>query len=342
MVTAPSASILLIKVIEPRYFNLVLKVLNDQTVAIECELIVIVEDEASWREVDQHLVSNLGSVRPLIVGPIDNNDMAILAGILAANTGIVIYAEDHAYYTPDWIEGLIEAHQQGWTAVCTRMFNANPSTFWSWVNFISSFGPWAEGEHYGPVSNISRHNVSYLRQELLKYGEDELASLFPRGGRLHKQLQEDGASFYLSQKGSVTHINTSLMVNTILLRIKGGQLKAARHANRNGWSYAFRAILAAVTPVLPLIRFLRRYDSVFNNRRFEERHLKIVSAFMVGLHLEAIGNALGLLFGPANTEAFLAAHETGRFKELTQDDYDFLFGRDEPPLFRPSELEVRT
>jgi len=326
MSTAAKLSMLLVIRVTHAYIDVVLKSINNQTVADALELIILTENEDVWKKIDLSLVENVGSVRCLETGPIDVSETAILMIIRSLNTPYAAILEDHASYSPDWAEAVIEAHEKGnWDVVGARMINANPDTFWSWSNLIFSYGPWSYSNVFGEVPDLMRHNVSYRLNTLLKYDDAILKREFRRAGRFHKRLAADGATFYLTSRGYTTHINPSLASVSLNLRIKYGQLHAAMQTLRHQWKFPVRLLLVLGTPVLPLVRFFRRYPHVFGDGRFRYQSFKMLSAYILGLLLEAAGNALGYLFGKGNSEEWLANHESNLHAEVTPEDHKKLF-----------------
>lgn len=293
--------------------------LRRQTIAKNIELVVVAPDSAS---VSDRLaaLSDFHSIRIVAAGPIDNVDHAAAPGLLAAAAEIVASIEDHAFPDSDWAERLLAGWADpGCVAVGSTVFNANPRSALSWTNILIAYGQWRPGTPDGQIDWIASHNTSYRRAALVPFGNN-LAPLMGREGLLLKELRARGGHFRFASKARVAHVNPSTLTATAALRFDAGRLYGARRAAEENWPVWKRFFYAALSPLIPFIRYRRMRLELFSDADPAVSERKYGWALFVGLIFDAAGQAAGYLADAGGAPRRLAVFEMDRLQHLTKHD----------------------
>ncbi len=316
---APSLSVIVVAIKDYRSVSRTIESLRCQTIADNIELIVVAPDRASV--VDRLAdVQGFHSVTILPIGPITNVDHAAAPGLLAAASDIVASIEDHAFPDPDWAERLLEAWANPeCSAVGSLVYNANPRSALSWTNILIAYGQWRHDTPDGEIGWIASHNTSYRREALVPLGNN-LAPLMGREGLVLKELLSRGGRLHFASAAKVSHINPSTLRSTAVLRFDAGRLYGARRATEALWPVWKRAIYAAMSPLIPLVRYHRMRTELFTDADPAVTEAKYGWAVLVGLIFDAAGQAAGYLYGAGNAPQRLAVFEMDRLSHLTAYD----------------------
>jgi hypothetical protein len=214
------------------------------------------------------------------------------AGVVAAESAVVAFVEDHCFPTPGWANALIEAHRDGWAAVGPVILNANPSFTMSWANLLIEYGVWLHPREGGAASHLPGHNSSYKRDVLLAYG-DRLAAMLEAESVLHWDLGARGFRLAIEPRARSRHQNFARFWPSLELRFESGRHFASSRAM--SWPLSRRLIFAAGSPVLPFLRSWRLRSSL---RRHTNRRRPLVAPFVfVLLAVDAIGEFAGYAVG---------------------------------------------
>lgn len=291
--------------------------LRAQTVRPRLELILVGPSGDGLAEHEARELDGFFSVQQLAVGPIDNVDRAAARGIARAAAPIVALVEDHAFPDAGWAEALIDAHRGPWAAVGSVVLNANPESPLSWTNLILAYGFWTEPVTGGETAHVSRHNISFKREVLAEFG-DGLEALMGRDGGLLQRLQQRGHRFYLEPAARIYHANPSLLASTVELRFNGGRLYGATRARTENWSATRRLLYVAGSPLIPVMRGRPLFRKVLAARG--PKSAGLYPAFLMGLALDGLGQAVGYALGPGDTARRLADFEVDRLRHVTGRD----------------------
>jgi len=302
--------------------------LSRQTIRDRIEVVIIAPAVDSLSDMPDGALSAFWGSQVVPVGPIVNGDKQAAAALRVARAPVIGMLEDHAYVDPDWAESLVRAIADGWTAVCTRIENANPDTALSWGSYLIAYGAWFGPQPSRPVTQVSRHNVGLLQDAVLALDpglEDHLG----RDGNLLAELASRGGRFFATTGSIVQHVNASRFSSTFLLRYHGGRLSAWKRWKRGRWSPVRRLVYCLVSPVFPVLRYVRiRGDLKARDAwRLVPGHGR--RGLAVALVIDAMGQGLGFAFGTGrHTVEYLARFEYSRAEHLVRGDLAVL----EPPV----------
>ena len=288
-----------------------------QTVADRIELVVVAPDEESASGARDH--DAFAKVTIVPHGPIDNVDHAAAPGLLAGTGLVVSSIEDHAFPDPEWAERVLDGWDGDFDAIGTVVDNANPSSKLSWTNILIAYGQWRPGTPDGEIAWVPAHNVSYRREALQPFS-NRLPPLMGREGLLFREMMERGAKFRFVSKARVTHINPSTLKATAALRFDAGRLYGARRASEGGWAPWKRAAYAGLSPLIPLVRYKRMRQELFDGSQPNVTERRFGPALLLGLIFDGAGQAAGYLAGAGGSADRLATFEMDRIQHLNAGD----------------------
>ena len=239
-------------------------------------------------------------------------------GVAASRAPIVAFAEDHSFPEPDWAVALVEAFEgSDWSAVGPVVENGNPGSLVSWASMLLEYGPWMTAASGGEASHIPGHNSAYRREVLLSLG-DRLAPMIEAESVLHWQLARHGHRFAIDPRARTRHMNFSRLWPSIELRFHVGRQFGSRRVR--DWSRAKRALFAAGTPLIPVVRLVRVL-----NLPIAHEQPGIVLRSLPLLTLLVVAATLGELAGylsarPGRSTEYLTDIETDRQRFLNAAD----------------------
>lgn len=290
-----------------------------QSIRHRIELVIVATDEQAVADRTPADTDGFWGVEVIAAGPIDNVDHASAHGIHAARAPHVAIIEDHGYPQPGWAEAVLRAYDAGYDAVGAVMLNANPHRRLSWVNLLLAYGWWTDPDGGGPVEDVPGHNITY-RTEVLEASRDDLWRHLGRAGDLHDRLREQQRRFWLAPDAAVAHVNPSRLSSTAELRFNAGRLYGAQRADSEGWGTARRWLYALAAPLIVLVRLLRIQRDHLTAPVHTHLVPGIYPALLVGLALDAAGQAAGYVGGVGRSIDVLATFEMDRIQHLTARD----------------------
>jgi hypothetical protein len=234
-------------------------------------------------------------------------------GVRAASAPAVLLAETHSFPAPDSLERLIERHREPWAAVGQAICNGNPKTMRSWTNLFLDYGPWTDPAPGGPLRELPTHNSSFKRAELLACGE-RLPELLRYSEGINAVLRSRGGRLYLEPRARTFHVNVSRPASWVVERTAAGRAYAAARAA--GWPAWRRAVYAAGSPLIPLVRGRRVLRDIRRTGRSTELLPRILPALAVGLALSALGELTGYLLGPGRAPRLIGEMELRRMPHV--------------------------
>ena len=290
-----------------------------QDVSEAIERVVVAPSAEALADLGASETAAFGAVRTVLGGAVTDVDKAAARGVAQATAPVVALVEDHAYPCPGWARALLDAHEGPWDAVGSIVLNANPRTMLSWANLLLAYGEWSEPPATGETTWISRHNVSFKREVLARYGDGLEARLGRDGGLLH-DLRERGARFYLAPGARIEHANPSRLAPTVRLRFDAGRLFGATRAAREGWPGIKRLVYVLGGPLIPPLRFVRFRRDVLRPPRHAHVVPRVLPALALALLLDGAGQTLGYAAGAGRSAERLARFEIGRLRHLDRRD----------------------
>lgn len=235
---------------------------------------------------------------------------ARIAGIEAAQGGVVAFLEEHCRALPGWGDALLRAFAGGpWAGVGTRVENANPgqgvSDITGLLAYHHFYAPLASGE----VEFLPGHNASFRREVLLGY-RDRLPLLLRSDIVLHQRLRADGHRLFVAADAAFEHLNEV----TTASRGRGiglwYRLFADSRCEEFEWSLARRLAYILASPAVPVYYAWTVWNGL-RKRRPQYLRLFYREPWTVALSglVAARGMARGLLFGPGDAEARFSRFE---------------------------------
>jgi hypothetical protein len=289
--------------------------LRRQTIRETLELVIVAPSRAGLA-LDAAAVAGLGACRVVELGAFRSVGRANAAGVRAAAAPVVALAEDHCFPDPDWAERLLAAHDAPWAAVGPGVRNANPGSAVSWADLFIGYGPWLVPAERREADFLPGHNSSYKRDLLLAAG-DGLEERMEAETLLHWELRAAGHRLLFEPAARVAHTNFSLWSSWLPAQLHNGRLFAGLRAR--GRSFAWRALYAAGSPLLPVVRLARLWRAL-PSRELRRRCLSALPALAVGLAVDACGQLLGYAFGVGTAGARVAVYEVDRFRHVRAAD----------------------
>lgn len=288
--------------------------LRAQTVNDRLEL-VIVAPSAGQLGLDDRELKDFFQFRVVEVGAISSIARAYAAGIRQASAPVVVLSEDHSFPETRWAEALIARHREPWAAVGPAVRNANPDGLISWADFLLGYGAWLDPAPAGEIDHLPGHNTSYKRAVLLDY-DPELEALLEAECVLHWELLRRGYRFYLEEAAKTAHLNFGRVAPWIPYLVQAGRVFAAARARR--WPLRRRMLYAGGAPLIPFVRLWRIRSDIRRPGRPAHLWPRVVPALLMGLTLDAVGQALGYAFGAGSAGQKLSSFEFHRDRHAAE------------------------
>lgn len=281
--------------------------------------VLIVADSSDGIDLATLAGDAFAACRVVEVGPIHERGAAAAAGMLAATSPIVGLIEDHSFPEPEWAEAMLRAHAGTWTGVGPVVYNANPESVGSWVNYVLSYGGFAPPLPAGERDLLPWHNSSYKRAALAPFA-DRLGQMLEWEGSLQAELRARGHSLYLEPAARTHHSNVSRAWSTVGLNTQRGRIMGAQRAAREGWPLWRRALQAAVFPLFPLLQLRHVLPEMRRMPVPPAMHTRVLLGVVATLGVLAAAEAWGLLAGEGDAVARIEDYELHRTRHLSRRD----------------------
>lgn len=270
-----------------------LQCLHAQTIRHELELVFVVP--AGTMDTLEDLPSlDYAAVKKIEIPKMDLTARARAAGIGIATSPVIVLTEDHSLPEPEWAESLMKAHGGDWAVVGPAVKNGNPDSLLSWANFLIEYNEWLDPAPKGIKHHLPGHNSSYKRDALLRYGSD-LENRLEAESLLHWDLRSRGYRLYLEPSARTRHLNFSRWGPSVSLRFAAGRLFAGMRIS--GWSVARRALYAAGSFLIPLVRLYRILREMNRPGRPLRLAMALIPWMLPLLAVDGLGELAGYLFG---------------------------------------------
>ena len=292
--------------------------LRAQTARHRLEVLIVAESSAGF-DLAALGGGEFAACRIVEVGPITERGAAAARGMLAATSPIVGLIEDHSYPEPEWAEALLRAHSGTWTGVGPAVYNANPESVGSWVNYILSYGGFAPPQAAGERDLLPWHNSAYKRDVLLPFA-DRLGALLEWEGALQAELRARGHTLYLEPAARTHHSNVSAVWSTVGLNTQRGRILGAQRAARERWPAWRRMVQAAAFPLFPLLQLRHVLPQMQRVPVPQAMRTRVALGVVATLGVLAVGEAWGLLAGEGDAVARMEDYELHRARHLTRRD----------------------
>lgn len=243
------------------------------------------------------------SVRLIRLNPSPGLGRIRAEGIRLARAPIVVFLEEHARAMPGWAEAIVRAHDGPWAAVGPEIINGNPPPHNNDALALMYYPLWSPPAKHGPSESIPRHNTSYRRDILLRYGEALDSLMFPEDV-LQIKLKQDGCEFFLESEMKVTHFfEPHLGVTCQINYYSHRAIESAYDAvlKRPVWKRLLRLV---VLPVSPIRRIVRLFLVVLKERPERlDLFFRGLPVYLIVNTAAAMGGTMGILFGMKDTAA---------------------------------------
>ena len=179
-----------------------------------------------------------------------------------------------------------------------------------------NYYPWLAPTTLGECEMLPGHNSSFRREVLLSYGDD-LERLLRADVSLFQQLVADGHHLYLESDAKFEHFNETSLSSIVKGYFFWHRGYGVERARVNSWSLARRALYVAATPLIPfyfVAKLLMRLSKVRPDLVGEA--LIGTPKILVAQLASASGQALGLVFGPGDTEARFSDYELNEPRKI--------------------------
>jgi hypothetical protein len=298
----------------------VMEVLRAQTAAARTEVVVAARPE-HVEELEGIAKGALAGIS-VVGADFSTSARARVAAIEVARADVIAFAEDHAFPRDrDWAARLIEAHRSHHAGVGPTMGNANPDTTFSWATLLCEYGPWLGDETHAEAPALPGHNSSYKRAALMRYGP-ALADQLEAEWILQRNMRADGETLLLLGDVKVDHVNFSRAADTLGIAFWGGWMFAASRAA--GWGPPRRIAYGLAAPLIWALRLKR---AVGHHRSYSEAAppvARVLPALMLVMAANALGEALGHVFGDCGLREQLARREYDRWRHVRTDERTLL------------------
>jgi hypothetical protein len=280
--------------------------LRAQTVADRIELVVVAVPGTV--PADSPSIEGFGWVQVVDSESRSSPPVARASGLRAAQAPVVVFGETHCFPQPEWAESLLEAHRGPWVAVGPEIGNENPDTTTSWALLCVDYSPWLAPQTSRPVEDLPGHNSSYKRAALLELGAD-LDRMFESESILHGELKDRGYRLYVESRASVRHRNITQVRHGLIEHFHNGRCFGGLRSR--SWSPWLRALYAAGSPLIPLIR-LRRLLKDVRGRTPDGVLARALPVIVLMLAVHASGEMWGYISGSGKAVAGMAGYELDR------------------------------
>lgn len=209
------------------------------------------------------------------------------AGVRAAAAPYVVINETHSFPQRGWASGIVRRLDEGWAGVGPAIAPANPVRK-AVAMTVFDYGRWMSGPE-GPWPDIPGHNSAY-RRDLLLTALERMPGGLDAENLLQAEMRAAGGRLYLDMGVRVAHMNVERYGAASREWRAFSRVYAARRAA--SWGPLRRAVYAAGSPLLPLIRLPRLIRSARGGGYLGPllRGLDIVSVSLVS---SAFGEMLG-------------------------------------------------
>jgi hypothetical protein len=278
--------------------------------AEEIELILVIQSSRR-RSVDLSPGANLGGIQILELPEIKSIGQAKAAGVRAARSPLVAFAEDHSLPELSWAKALIEAHEtDAFSVVGPVMNNADADSAVRWAGFLVFYSTWMSRRPCEEqIDHLPGNHSCYRKEILLMYGP-LLEEVLESESVLHWELVARGYNLRLESNAIVRHRSPGRIRFLMLENYLGSRIFA--HMRTRCGTALQRLVYTLGSPAIPLIR-LRR---IFSDVKRSDLSIDIMWLSLVPMLLclcaGAFGEMLGYALGSGRTREHLIRFEMDR------------------------------
>lgn len=291
--------------------------LQRQTVVAKLELVLVGPDTASLVGA-RELLTGFGRAQAVVCSGELSRGRGTECGLRHATAPIVALTEDHSYPNETWAERIIAAYDERWTAVGSRVRNANPQSAWSRVNHDLAYGRWTDAAPVAEIDDVPGFNSVFSRAALLALGPD-LERLLDRVGALHHAVRARGGRFLFQPEAVLNHWNPSVPLPSIATWFRIGRSFGNHRARAEGWSAGRRLSYFFAAPLVAYMRW-RSQQKVRRARMTPRETLGYHAVLALLATAVGFGESFGYVAGEGSVIVSLNDFEFKRERYLRPQD----------------------
>ena len=203
---------------------------------------------------------------------------------------IIAFADDHVFFSHDYLISLVGAFSKGYKVVGGPLANANPETLASWVQIFCEYHKWLPGIKEGEVEDLPGSNFSYHRDLLNRLGPFAEGE-FGIESNLHNRAKKDGNKLYFCNGHKLSHINEENIRVFWRRRFEYGRLFAARRH----FSPAKRVAYVILSPLIAVTEYFRIFGHARHDRTFLRKFVQCTPLLFITLFIWMAGESAGYL-----------------------------------------------
>jgi hypothetical protein len=246
-------------------------------------------------------------VRRIRVDPASTFGRARAAGARAARAAGTAFVEEHCRVAPGWAAAVSAALDRGYAGVGYAFLPGNPGVAWSDLNHLTAYSDFLHPTTRREQRRLSGHNAAYRTSALLAFGE-RLDQLLSCDIVLQELLWRAGEKLLVEPDAVVRHLDETTLQSRIRGLFHYQRASALLRARTLGWSPWRRLGYVLATPLFPFYA-LRNHLRQLREPRQRAALRRALPAYLAVFTCAGVGQALGLVFGPGDSEAAFTRFE---------------------------------
>jgi predicted dehydrogenase len=314
----PSLTVVLIAVHGYGIIERTVAHLRRQTIADRIELVILARCPMLI-SIPQDVREAFYDVRVIDIGCERRLGALRAEGIRQARAEFVAMSEDHCFPNDVWAESLIAEHDAGADVVGPRMVNCNPNSATSWSAHLIAYQPWIGDGGPRAMNMLPGHNSSYRRAAMLQFGR-ELDLLMGAEVIAHWALYERGSKLIWQPRAQCRHVSSTDALKLASSMFHHGRTFGA--ARSRSFSLPRRWLYALSAPLIPALRVHRVRSTLLSEVPRHISRLRVLLGFTLAAFTSAVGETLGMVFGPGRSPLMDWTIELDRRRFIRpQDEY---------------------
>jgi glycosyltransferase involved in cell wall biosynthesis len=232
--------------------------------------------------------------------------------VAVARGQVIAFLEEHAVAAPGWLAGIAAVFRENdkCGAVCGEVRNANPGSAVSEAIAIMNYSRWLPPVSFNPDADIVvGHNCAYRKAALEGFGDD-LGRMLEAEPLLQWELRKRGWRLQVDPRVAAAHQNEYRIPDICRGYFHWNRCFGYARASYNHWTWGHRALRAAATPLVPVVRMVKMARACRQGRRVAAADfIKALPAMLIAQSAASLGQTAGYLFGEGGAPIGLAECE---------------------------------